>query len=182
MHVLFPVTYDCNLKCKNCFAKKNTPVDVEKALQNLEKKARVPGDVEWIYITGGEPFILPKLPDIIFRLKKAGYKVGVTTNGTVFWPEIADKVERIGISLDGDEEYHDAYRGTGTFQKALKLFNAIKDKCETVIMSVAFKDNQEALVRLKDVVEELDPTYWQIQKDYYNKELKIDERLLEHIS
>ena len=162
-HILFPITYGCNLRCPGCCVLNiKVPVDIEKSIETLADQA---GKVEWVYITGGEPFLIDSLAEVCDRLRGMGFKVGITTNGTIFRPEMADHADRIGISLDGDEAYHDAYRGTGVFSKALQLFHAIKGKCETVIMSVSFKENEEALRKLKPIVEELDPTYWQIQND-----------------
>jgi MoaA/NifB/PqqE/SkfB family radical SAM enzyme len=164
MHILFPITYQCNLDCAFCCSKalKKTAIDINKSVQAIkDNKSRI----DWVYITGGEPFLLDNLFEVCQDLRDYGFKVGVTTNGTIFRHEIAFYVDRIGISLDGPKKYHDRYRGEGTFNKALSLFHAVKGKCETVIMSVAFKDNIEELTRLKPVVEELSPTYWQIQRD-----------------
>jgi MoaA/NifB/PqqE/SkfB family radical SAM enzyme len=171
-HILFPITYDCNLNCEFCAVKNNSSVvDIEKSLIALETKK---GEVEWVYITGGEPFLIKNLSSVCDRIKAMGFKVGVTTNGTFFIPEIASHVNRIGISLDGDKEYHDAYRGTGVFDNALKLFNSVKGKCETVIMSVSFKENKEALDRLSKIIDILDPTYWQIQQDINNPIVEVN--------
>ena len=165
-HILFPITFSCNLSCKFCATRcENKSVDIDATLLAIKEKAK---EIKWVYITGGEPFLVDRLEEVCKSLKSCGFQVGITTNGTIFKPEIAPSVDRIGISLDGDKEYHDAYRGEGVFDKALSLFHAIKDKCETVIMSTAFKENIDALLRLKPIVESLNPTYWQIQKDYFN--------------
>jgi MoaA/NifB/PqqE/SkfB family radical SAM enzyme len=169
-HILFPITYACNLSCKFCAAKNSAVVDVEQSMSALETKK---GEVEWVYITGGEPFLIENLSSICDRIKAMGFKVGVTTNGTIFRPEIANHVDRLGISLDGDKEYHDTYRGEGVFDKALELFYAVKNKCETVIMSTAFKENQEALKKLEPVIEQMDPTYWQVQRDVNDPNIQI---------
>ena len=162
-HILFPITWACNLQCEFCAAKNNTEeIDIEASLQALKTKI---GEAEWVYITGGEPFLLDDLPYICDRIKEMGFKVGVTTNGTFYRPEIADHVDRIGISLDGDREYHDAYRGPNVFESALMFYDAIKDKCETVIMSVDFGTNKEALAKLEPIIERMNPTFWQIAKD-----------------
>jgi MoaA/NifB/PqqE/SkfB family radical SAM enzyme len=169
-HILFPITYACNLSCAGCCAKSAAIVDIDKSLETIMSKA---GEIEWVYITGGEPFTIPNLSEICDTLKDKGFKVGVTTNGTFYRPEIADHVDRIGISLDGPREYHDAYRGEGVFDSATKLFNAVKEKCETVIMSVAFKENLEELKKLSPIIELLNPTYWQIQRDMNDPSLVI---------
>ena len=169
-HILFPITRECNLDCSFCTSKDQPSDDVEKCMEHILKRA---GQVEWVYITGGEPFMVSNLIEICDRLRAAGFKVGVTTNGTHFMPEVADHVDRIGISFDGDKDFHDTGRGKGVFDKALKLLKAVKDKCETVVMSVALKENQEALKKLKPIIEEIDPTYWQIQRDMENDSVLI---------
>jgi MoaA/NifB/PqqE/SkfB family radical SAM enzyme len=172
-HILFPITYECNLACSGCSALGRADViDISKSVSEIKKRV---GEVEWVYITGGEPFIVPELISVCDELRSVGFKVGVTTNGTVYKPEIVDHVDRVGISIDGPREYHDAYRGEGVYDSAMKLFHAVKGKCETVIMSVAFRENLDELKKLKEVVEEIDPTYWQIQKDVNDRELVIPE-------
>jgi len=170
-HILFQITFDCNLDCPFCDIKnRKREVDVDACMANIKKKA---GEIEWVYITGGEPFLVDNLADVCDELRNAGFKVGVTTNGTIFRPEIADHVDRIGISIDGDREFHDKGRGEGVFDKAIELLEIVNDKCETVVMSVALKDNQDALNRLKPIVNKIDPAYWQIQRDYYDNSVKI---------
>ena len=160
--ILFPITYECNLSCAFCCSRNcERTIDINESLKYLQKKKRA----EWVYITGGEPFLFLQLCDVCDSLKGSGYKVGVTTNGTIFKPAISLHIDRLGVSLDGDHEYHDKYRGDGVFEKAINLLRASKNNCETVIMSTVFSDNIEALRRLRLIVEKFDPTYWQIQRD-----------------
>jgi len=169
--VLFPITYKCNLNCKFCDVKDMRKVDIRKSMETLKKSQ----GIEWVYITGGEPFLIKQLPEICSELRDNNFKVGVTTNGTIFRKEICEVIDRLGISLDGAEEYHDAYRGKGTFKKAIELLKASKDKCETVIMSTYFSENEEALKKLKPIIEKINPNYWQIQRDINQPELAIPE-------
>jgi len=176
-HILYPITWACNLQCPGCAVASGNDIDTVKCVSNIKEKK---GEVDWVYITGGEPFLVPELFDVCDEIRAEGFKVGVTTNGTVFKPEIADHVDRFGVSLDGDEEYHDAYRGNGVFKKAVNLLEAVKERntCETVVMSVAFKENEEALFKLKSIVEEEDPDYWQIQRDICDETVIINPELL----
>jgi MoaA/NifB/PqqE/SkfB family radical SAM enzyme len=178
-HALFPITYTCNLYCDFCAVKgmREKKVDISKCMESIKSKK---GEIEWIFITGGEPFLVQGLESICDELRGMGFKVGVTTNGTIFRPEISNHVDRIGISFDGDKEYHDTYRGIGVFDKAVELFRAVKGKCETVIMSTAFKGNLEELVRFEEKVKDLDPDYWQITKDCYDNTLEIPQKLKEY--
>jgi len=40
-------------------------------------------------------------------------------------------------------------------------------------MSVALADNKEALLKLKPILEEINPTYWQVQTDIHNPNVPI---------
>jgi len=172
--ILFPITYECNLSCALCCVKNcKQLVNIQESLKYLQNNKLS----EWVYITGGEPFLITQLESICDSLKEYGYKVGITTNGTFFRPEIAEHVDRFGISLDGCQEYHDFYRGQGVFEKALFLLNSVKNRCETVIMSTVFKENIEHLRKLKPIIEEINPTYWQIQRDINDSNLVIPEDL-----
>jgi MoaA/NifB/PqqE/SkfB family radical SAM enzyme len=172
-HILFPITYRCNLKCPFCKEwQKTSIVDIPAALAKIIEQA---GQVEWIFITGGEPLLVEELIWVCDELRNAGFKVGVTTNGTIFMPEILDHVDMIGFSIDGDKEFHDNSRGEGVYDKAINFLKYAKEanKCETTVMSVALKDNQEALVKLKPILDEIDPTYWQVQTDVNNRDVPI---------
>jgi len=172
-HVLFPITYNCNLKCSFCKEwQKDSVKDIPAAVDKLKEKA---GDVEWVFITGGEPLLVEELIWVCDELRAAGFKVGVTTNGTIFKPEILDHIDIIGVSIDGDKEFHDNARGEGVYDKAISFLQYAKDanKCETAVMSVALEDNQDALQNLKPILEAIDPTYWQVQTDINNQGVPI---------
>jgi len=109
--------------------------------------------------------LVKELPEICRELTRAGYKVGLTTNGTIDRPDIYPLINRFGVSLDGEKEYHDNYRGPGVFDKAWALLNKVNTICETVVMSTLYSDNQEPLNLLRPLVEQLNPSYWQITKD-----------------
>jgi len=175
-HALFPITYECNLNCAFCSVKnqRGTRISIDKGVETLKSNKN---KIDWIYITGGEPFLIDNLSEICQDLRDYGFKVGVTTNGTIFRPEIADHVDRVGISIDGPKEYHDRYRGENVFDGSMSLFHAVKGKCETVIMSTAFKENLQELEKLKPIIEELDPTYWQILRDINDPTVIIPENL-----
>jgi len=171
-HILFPITYNCNLDCYFC-KEKNKVLD-RSAQDSVETIINGhAGKVPWIFITGGEPFLSEDLIWACDTLRAAGFKVGVTTNGTINKPEIADHVDRIGISIDGDKEFHDSARGDGVYDKAINFLKSIHGKCETIVMSVALADNKEALLKLKPILEEINPTYWQVQTDIHNPNVPI---------
>ena len=53
MHILFPITYQCNLDCAFCCSKalKKTAIDINKSVQAIkDNKSRI----DWVYITEDE--------------------------------------------------------------------------------------------------------------------------------
>jgi MoaA/NifB/PqqE/SkfB family radical SAM enzyme len=82
--------------------------------------------VRELFITGGEPFLLP---DIAERVRYAAARMPVTvlTNAMLFTGRRLEDLRtmpgldlRLQVSLDGaDAETHDAYRGRGSWEKTL---------------------------------------------------------------
>ena len=70
----------CNLKCPWCdtdVARKFSAslADILKELKRCKAKS--------VILTGGEPTLVKEMPELVAALKKAGYWIGVETNGTV---------------------------------------------------------------------------------------------------
>jgi MoaA/NifB/PqqE/SkfB family radical SAM enzyme len=156
--VLFPITYQCNLDCVYCSEKhkKGLNIDIEKSIETILKK-----DNDWVFITGGEPLLVPNIVDICKRLKAARKKVGLTTNGTIHRFEVLNHIDRIGVSLDGDEDRTDRNRGKGTFSKAIAFLEEAV-KIETVIMATTEKRLPEQEKFLEDLGERLGVKYLQV--------------------
>jgi len=77
--VVADVTHRCNMKCKNCYIpNRNIPdMDIDKLIYCISK---FPKRI-MIRIIGAEPTMRKDLPSIITRVKKAGHKVCLLTNG-----------------------------------------------------------------------------------------------------
>ena len=158
--ILFPVTYQCNLNCFYCSEKdkRNIVIDIDKSLDLISKN-----DNDWVYITGGEPLLIPNLKDVCKRLKDMGKKVGLTTNGTINDFSYIDYVDRVGVSIDGDEYITDKFRGQGTYSKALKYLEELtKYSIETVIMATTNERNEFQERYLEELGEKLGITYLQV--------------------
>lgn len=126
--VVFNITRRCNLKCKHCYAAATCgPVkgelSTDEALGVLDDLAAFGCPV--VLFSGGEPLLRPDLPELIAHAADAGLRTVVSTNGTLITEDMAGKLGEIGlhyagISLDGLEATHDAFRGRkGAFAAAL---------------------------------------------------------------
>ncbi len=122
--------YDCNLRCSYCVAK-SSPNAPRRALglanvQRLVDEAVELGFSE-IFFTGGEPFILNDIYAML-AYSSARLRTNVLTNAMILRAqrlerlcEIANDNLVVQVSLDGGcAEDHDAYRGKGSWQKAVE--------------------------------------------------------------
>lgn len=124
----------CNLRCTHCFiscAPDNTTfgdLDVPTVARMLEE-SRAHGVKEY-YFTGGEPFLHPRMLDILEMTLAIG-PATVLTNGTIMTEPMVEQLARmrdasdysleLRISLDHFEETrNDAIRGEGSYRRALK--------------------------------------------------------------
>ncbi|MBQ4627434.1 MAG: radical SAM protein [Clostridia bacterium] len=135
-----PASSLCNLKCSYCFycdeassRKKNSAsVMTYETAENLIREVYAfcgdKSDIHYMF-QGGEPLIagldfFEKFIECADRLRTEGTAVSYSlqTNGTLITEEFADFFKRhnflIGVSIDGDEPLHNAYR-SNSFEKAM---------------------------------------------------------------
>jgi pyruvate-formate lyase-activating enzyme len=123
----------CNLSCTHCFVSCG-PGDLHHPLMTrAEVAARVAEGlalgVREVYFTGGEPFMHPEMLGILEDTLRSA-PCTILTNGTLFTTARLEALRRLGdasryalelrVSLDGrDARTHDAFRGAGSFERAL---------------------------------------------------------------
>ncbi len=122
--------YHCNLVCTYCLTESGPKVAARQLepgkARQLVDEAHQLGFSE-VGITGGEPFLLPWLPELLAEL--AGVMpVTVLSNGTLFTPKLVERLRPLAdlpvafqISLDRpDPDANDAMRGPENFAKVLE--------------------------------------------------------------
>jgi MoaA/NifB/PqqE/SkfB family radical SAM enzyme len=121
--------YDCNLTCTYCVARSGPNVP-RRALpaslihQLVDEAAAL--DFQHIFLTGGEPFLLPDIYDTLAYCSSC-LPTTVLTNATLLHTKQLDRLEAVRndklilqVSLDGaSAEAHDAYRGRGTWVRTI---------------------------------------------------------------
>lgn len=164
----------CNLACSHCFVSCGPGEDRHAMMTRMEVRARIaealPFGVKEFYFTGGEPFLNPAMIEILADTIAHG-PCTVLTNGTLFSDRRVDELADLGraaryaleirVSLDGaDAETHDAFRGRGSFERALggivMLARAGLLPIVTVTMNVAedearFRERHLAMLRAAGV-------------------------------
>ncbi len=129
--------YDCNLRCSYCVAKSGPNVPRRAiGLANVQRLVDEAGalDFDHIFFTGGEPFLLNDLYDML-AYSSARVKTTVLTNAMLLGQKVPGQTQTrldrlaeiandnliVQVSLDGGRpEDHDAYRGPGTWAKTVE--------------------------------------------------------------
>lgn len=133
--IFIELTDKCNLKCKHCYGafecKKNNTLDLE-LLKSVIDNASKAG-VYQFDITGGEPFLYPKLKELLEYVYNAGMMVRIFSNLTLYNKNFKSLIVKYGVkeivtSLDSCiKEDHDEFRGQiGSFEKTLKAIEDLK--------------------------------------------------------
>ena len=130
--------YDCNLKCSYCVAKSGP--NVPRRALGLENVKRLVDEAvelgfEHIFFTGGEPFILDEIYEMV-AYSSARVKTTVLTNAMLLRGQRLEKLRAIAnpdlivqVSLDGGRpEDHDIYRGRGTWEKTVEGIRLLQEQ------------------------------------------------------
>lgn len=124
-------TLRCNLRCKGCYTL-GYGRSYELEYEVVDRILRECEDLGIYFVTilGGEPLMYPHLfrmieehPDIFFQ---------VYTNGTLVNKEVAKRFAELGnvlvtISIEGDEQETDSWRGKGVYRRILQAFDHLRE-------------------------------------------------------
>jgi MoaA/NifB/PqqE/SkfB family radical SAM enzyme len=131
------LTYQCNLHCQMCGqwgergSLKGLPPSVTRAYLDIPLIERLMGEVKGFHPTitlfGGEPLLHPQWSEVVKRIKEAGLRCNMISNGILLKKKAEEAVQlgldEIIFSLDGPAEVHDRIRGgKGVFRRALEGF------------------------------------------------------------
>ncbi len=140
LQFIFFITSKCNLRCKHCFYLENLDNSKDElSLKEIEKISQGMGNLLWLSLTGGEPFLrkeVAQIAEIFYRNNKFCI-LNLCTNGTLrgqiihSTSEICKKCKNahiiIYVSLDGLEKTHDQIRGVpGVFKAAIETIGGLK--------------------------------------------------------
>ena len=128
--------FDCNLRCAYCVAE-SSPTAPRRALglpvvRRIVDEAVALGFGD-VYFTGGEPFLLDDIYDML-AYAAPRLRTTVLTNGMLLKGARLERLRAVAhpnltvqVSLDGGQaEHHDAWRGAGTWIKTVKGIRALQ--------------------------------------------------------
>jgi len=162
--VVYNCTSRCNLRCLHCysFSEHNhcsnelTTVQAKRLLSAL---AEVNCPV--VLFSGGEPLLRNDLFDLLAKAKQLAMRTVISTNGTLIDSAAAKKlaglgVSYVGISIDGDQSFHDAFRQSpGCFKAALAgVENCQKAGLKTGLRFTITKQNAAKIPAVFDIAAE----------------------------
>ncbi len=151
--------YHCNLVCAYCLTESGPKVarrELDPAtMLELAQEAKEVGFTA-LGITGGEPFLVPELPELLAELSQV-LPVLVLTNGTLFQRALLDRMATLRgcdvtlqISLDHAEpEANDVMRGPENFRKVVEAVpELLKRGIAVRIATTVEEDDADDLERL----------------------------------
>lgn len=197
----FVVTDRCNSRCQTCqigarYLDAPSVADDELTLEEHRRLFATIGQLEWVTLSGGEPFMRKDFAELAVALARSCRPrfVSVPTNGTFVHAAtraVARMLDGFGdtrlivnLSLDGVGAAHDRVRGfDGNFERLLQLVEALRAVddprltigCNTVVSAF----NVEQVERTVDfVLRELRPDSYvvevaQIRPEYYNDDVPL---------
>ena len=146
--------FDCNLRCDYCCVR-SSPTAPRRALglprvQRIAAEAAELGVGEF-FVTGGEPFLLPDIGEILMACA-ATAPTTVLTNGMLFAGRGLASLRRLPrqrvtlqISLDSPTpERHDRHRGEGTWARAWKGVQRARAEGFRVRLAATVSDDVES--------------------------------------
>lgn len=131
--VVWNCTPACNLACSHCYAAcagEQHVLTTDQACAVIDDLARF--GVPVLLFSGGEPLLRPDIRTLAAHAKAKGLRVTFSTNGTLIDDAWADwirdlGVAYVGISIDGTEAVHDAFRRQpGAYRRALAAIRRLR--------------------------------------------------------
>jgi len=155
-------TNRCNLSCMHCYSKSTldevdtlTTEQIKKTILEMKDNG-----VKFIIFSGGEPLTRKDLFEIADFCKDNGIITYLSSNGLYFTSKnikrIVDTFNYVGVSIDGDEETHDYFRGLkGAFKETLKaVLLANSTGAKVGIRFTITKETVNSLEYIFDLVEQ----------------------------
>ena len=133
-------TNRCNLSCLHCYTKatldSSDTLSTDDIMDTLPKlKAN---GVKFLIFSGGEPLTRKDIYEIAERCRALGIVTYLSSNGLYVKKsnaqQLLDTFDYIGISIDGSEKVHDAFRGLeGSFRESMKAVDLLNSYGKTKV-------------------------------------------------
>lgn len=197
----FVVTDRCNSRCQTCligarYLDDPSVADGELSLDEYRRILPTIGRVEWVTLSGGEPFMRTDFPELAIAIAStlSARVVNVPTNGTFVHAAvrgvkrilegIGDARLVVNVSVDGVGAEHDRVRGfDGNFDRLVDLVRRLRALgaprltigCNTTVSRF---NAGHARATIDFVLDELAPDSYvleaaQVRPEYHNDEVEL---------
>lgn len=144
----------CNLRCPHCLDDKSISDAAGIPWMQMARLIARAG-LLGVDISGGEPLLIPELPQLLTGLIEGGVAVGITTNGWLLaerTSEIKDCVDAVRVSLDGpDADTHDHLRGPGSYVRAMEGLRAAVQR--KICVQIHFVAMASTISRVQEMID-----------------------------
>ena len=130
----------CNLRCSYCDTKKAQEIGTgtRRTIDSLLKEAEESG-IRLVEITGGEPMLQPRTPELCRRLLNAGFEVLMETNGSIDLSSLPEGVKRI-IDWKTPSSGESAKMLEENYQQILVMYNPVVYETADVIQTYVYRE------------------------------------------
>ncbi len=153
------LTDRCNLKCTYCYASyykrgtsEMTTAQVCSLLSELKKSG-----CRRVSIAGGEPLLRKDIGEILAHISRLGLLCTVNSNGLLV-PQRIDFLQKINtlcLSLDGNKQAHDIYRGKGSHQGVMDAIDVAKEhELKIITNTVLHRANLDQIDNVLDTAKQ----------------------------
>lgn len=150
------VTNRCNLRCSYCygtyFDKKKRDFTTNELVSLIDEVGDLGTKI--INLGAGEPLLRKDIETIIDKVRSRGIECRMNTNGHLVPGKLSavKKLNSLCISIDGDEEAHDRFKGKGSFKRVLEAIDcAQQNKIRVHTSTVLTKFNVHTVDFLADL-------------------------------
>lgn len=175
--VVFYAGLKCNLNCKHCYVKgsfSDCQLSLADRFYILDKILSLHKPID---ITGGEPLLCDDLLDIINKIfSDHGIVSSIFTNATLIGQkrDLVNEILNIAgslnwfISLDGNLEAHDCFRGIGTFADTIRGAEILMNNNQDVLINTMLHSavNKKVLKDLYDIIKKNGYKRWRIDSPF----------------
>lgn len=153
-HLIVAPSFRCDLRCAHCYLPSHAPggLSIKDVLRLADEWSEVVeterGRMGGVFhIKGGEPLLLPYLNEVLEHLAQLRtLRFMMTTNGIRGDRSIADCLQRLNVSLDGNvqivvsidgsnDRINAELRGRGNFDKAVCFVRQLRESGITVFLN-----------------------------------------------
>ena len=168
------LTYNCNLSCTYCSARKVVSRSGQKTISAdmidsvvsyIERN--VDGDDDALVFFGGEPLLVPDvLESFIEKTEHLNITYRLFTNGLLVNRvplEILKKIDVIFVSVDGDKRSHELHRVSGTYERIFENIEYLRSNTDShLIGRITVEEETDIEVSVKKLLGVVHSVYWQI--------------------